>query len=343
LIRLSADTASGDATELTALDFLVGAEVIYTHPRFMKSLFGIDQLNLSVSPFYLLDLVGVVIQQVLREEWGLRAEFRKEILDWFDRVYTQFGVEFKQISTFETGDPIVGGERIFSPRRTVGKLSPEIALDGRNSPLNPTKGYLLRLNPEFVSGDALGAGGEEFLGDSFLRLQVGFSYYLNPWRDVVLGQSLRFGQVVPFANRESPAPAEERFYIGGVRSVRGFEDNAIGPINPTSQTPTGGELMVNYNAELRYPLLRDFGIFGATFIDAGVLADCRVDDFDDRRCYDDAFGGDITEAIRLAGGVGLRALILDQIPVVIDYGIVLNRQSGEKFGQVHANVGYTFD
>jgi outer membrane protein insertion porin family len=343
LIRLGADTAGGDATELTTLDFLLGAEVIYSHPRFMKSLFGIEQLNLSVSPFYLLDLVGVVIQQVLREEWGLRADLRKEVLDWFDRVYLQFGVEFKQIATFEPGDPVFEGVRVFSPRRTVGKLSPEIALDGRDSPLNPTDGYLLRLNPEFVSGDALGTGGEEFLGDSYLRLQVGFSYYIDLWRNLVWGQSIRFGQIFPFAGRENPVPAEERFYLGGVRSVRGFEDNSIGPINPTTQTATGGEFMMNYNAELRYPLLGDFGVYGATFIDAGVLADCRVDDFDDRRCYGDAFGGDITETIRLAGGIGLRALILDQIPVVIDYGIILNRQAGEKFGQVHANVGYTFD
>ncbi len=343
LVRLGTDTAGGDATELTTLDFLVGAEVIYSHPRFMKSLFGVDKLNLSVAPFYLLDLVGVVTQQVLREEWGLRSELRKEFLNLFDRIYTQLGVEFKQIATFEAGDPVVGGERIFSPRRTVGKLTPEIALDGRNSPLNPTEGYFARLIPEFVSGDALGAGGEEFVGDSFLRLRVGFSYYLDLWRDMVFGQSIRFGQVFPLAGRDAPVPAEERFYLGGVRSVRGFEDNAIGPISPTSQTPTGGEIMVNYNAELRYPLLREFSIYGATFMDAGVLADCRSDDFEERRCYEDAFAGDLTQLIRVAGGVGLRALILDQIPVVVDYGIVLNRQAGEKFGQVHVNVGYSFD
>lgn len=342
-IRLGTETAGGESTQLSTLDFLLGAELIYSDPRFFKGLFGIDKLNLSVSPFYLLDLVGVVTQQVLREEWGLRSELRKEIFDWVDRVYTKLGIEFKQIATYESGDPIVRGERVFSPRRTVGKLSPEVAFDGRDSPLNPTEGYFARLIPEFVSGDALGAGGEEFLGDSFLRLRIGFSYYLSFWREMVFGQALRFGQVIPFAGRESVVPAEERFYLGGVRSVRGFEDNSLGPVNLTAQTPTGGEFMLNYNAELRYPLLSEFGIFGATFVDAGILADCRSDEFEDRDCYSDAFSGDLTRQIRLAGGVGLRALILDQIPVVIDYGIVLNRQTGEKFGQVHANVGYTFD
>jgi hypothetical protein len=35
-------------------------------------------------------------------------------------------------------------------------------------------------------------------------------------------------------------------------------------------------------------------------------------------------------------------LILGQIPLVIDYGLLLNRRFGEAFGDLHIGVGYIF-
>ena len=160
------------------------------------------------------------------------------------------------------------------------------------------------------------------------------------WDDFVLGQGLRAGQIFPIAGRENPVQADERYFLGGVRSVRGFPDGTLGPVG-TNQLPGGGEFMMNYNAELRYPLLSEFGVFGATFFDVGLLSDCRDPLTNVRDCYETTFGGDVFGNVRTSAGLGLRALILDQIPVVLDYGVVLNRDSGEKFGQLHFNVGYT--
>lgn len=346
LLKLS-DTAgvtSADPTAPTSvntIDYVFGGEILYSHPRFLKQQLGIEKLYFSVGPFYLLDLLGVVDRQVLREEWGLRSEFRKDLSELLSRLFFKLGLEFKQIATFGSDGEVRNGVRIFSPRRTVGKMEPVLTLDRRDSPLNPKSGYLLRLEPTLVSGDALGKGGG-FFSDSFLRLQVGASVFVPLWRgELVFGQGIRAGQAVPLASRTTPIPLEERFFLGGVRSVRGFEEDTLGPFS-SSQVPTGGEFFINYNAELRYLLIRRFNLYGATFFDAGVLSDC-FEGNGNRNCYQAAFGSGVLDEVRASAGLGFRALILDQIPIVLDYGVVLNRRPGERFGQLHLNVGYTFD
>ncbi len=330
------------AASIDTLDYVFGGEILYSHPRFLKQQLDIDKLYFSVGPFYLLDLLGVINSQVLREEWGLRSEFRKDLSGLMERLFFKLGLEFKQIATFGVDGQYVNGNRLFSPRRTVAKMEPIFTLDRRDSPLNPKSGYLLRLEPSFVSGDALGSGGG-FVADAFLRLQLGASHFVPLWRgELVFGQAIRAGQVVPLATREVLIPLEDRFFLGGIRSVRGFEDETLGPVS-SSQSPTGGEFFLNYNAELRYPLIRRFSLYGATFFDAGMLSDCFPENSRSRNCYEDAFGSGVFSEVRTSAGLGFRALILDQIPIVLDYGVILNRRPGERFGQVHLNVGYTFD
>ncbi len=343
LIELADSGAGGvDPSRIDSADFLLGAELLYSHPRFLKDLTGIERLYFTLGPFYLLDLLGVVDRQILREEWGVRADFRKDLSELLNRLFFKLGIEFKQVATFQEDGAVIDNKRIFSPRQTRGKLEPDLAYDQRDSPLNPTKGYLLRAQPALVSGDAFGQGGENFFGDSFLRLDTAASLFVPFWKGIVVfAQSVRYGQVFPIVGRETPVPVDERFFLGGVRSVRGFDEDSLGPINE-NQVPTGGEFYMAYNAELRYPILAQFSIYGATFFDAGLLADCFPGDTTNRSCTD-SIGDSLQSSLRASAGLGLRALIFDQLPIVLDYGIVLNRRPGEKYGQFHLNVGYTFD
>jgi outer membrane protein assembly factor BamA len=326
------------------LDYLVGAELIYNHPRFLKGLTDVDKLLLTVAPFYMLDLVGVTQQDVLREEWGLRLEVRKQLDEILDRLFVSVGIEGKQAALWTPADPTVDGQRIFSPRRVTGKLVPEVTLDRRDSPLNPKEGYYLQVQPGLVSGATLVQGGEHAIEDAYLRLVATASVYLELLDDLVLGQGVRYGHVVPFFGRDRLVTEDERFRLGGAGSVRGFGNNTLGPLE--GEQPTGGEFVLNYNAELRYPLIRGINLYGAVFFDAGLLADCfGGEQNSDIRigCYEDAFGpGDPLERFRSAAGLGIRYLIADQIPLVVDYGMVLDRRAGERFGNIHFNLGYTF-
>ncbi|MFU8804584.1 MAG: POTRA domain-containing protein [Bradymonadaceae bacterium] len=347
LWRLGASTAQEleAAQEVVDLDYLIGAELIFSNPRFLKKWTNIDKLFLTITPFYMLDLVGANNEQVLSEEWGLRLELRKELFEVLERFYLTFGIEAKQAATWTPGGLRVDGQRVFSPRRVTGKLMPEITLDRRDSPLNPRKGFHVQVKPHIVSGDALAQGAEDALGDSYLRLMFSLSVFTPLWRDVTLAQGLRMGQIIPLFDRQTLVPPDERLYLGGVGSVRGFPTNTLGPIGGQQQ-PLGGEFLLNYNAELRYPLIKGINLYGATFFDAGLLVDC-FDDGNTRStagCYGNAFGhpdGSLS-SVRTAVGLGLRYLIVDQIPLLFDYGFVLNRRPGENFGSLHFNLGYTF-
>lgn len=347
---MQAFEAGTDSAGLTAaqpggqLDYLMGAELVYNHPRFLKGLTDIDKLSLTVAPFYMLDLLGVSTDDVLREEWGLRLEVRKQLSEVLDRLFLSFGIEGKQAALWTPADPTLDGERIFSPRRVTGKLVPEVTLDRRDSPLNPNEGYYVQLQPGIVSGATLVQGGEGAISDSYLRFVLTTNFYLELLNDVVLGQGVRYGHIVPFFGRDRLVTEDERFRLGGAGSVRGFGNNTLGPL--ANEQPTGGEFLLNYNAELRYPLIRGINLYGAVFFDAGLLADCFSDaENNDVRvsCYEDAFAsGNPFEKVRTAAGLGIRYLIVDQIPVVFDYGMVLDRQPGESFGELHFNLGYTF-
>lgn len=345
LFRAGTESAGlGSAQPVTELDYLVGTELIYEHPRFLKSVSGVDKLSLTVSPFYLLDLLGVSNEDVLREEWGLRAELRKELVEVLERLYLSFGIEGKQGALWTPADPMRDGRRIFSPRRITGKLIPELTLDRRDSPLNPREGFYVQVQPALVSGATHGQGGEDPLRDSYLRLSVHASYYLRFLEDLVFGQGLSYGHIIPFIERTRLVTEDERFRLGGAASVRGFRNNSLGPLR--QDVPSGGEFMMNYSAELRYPLIRELSFYGAVFFDAGLLVDC----FDSTEnnaarisCYEDAFGAENPLAqVRTSAGLGIRYLIVDQIPLVFDYGIVLDRRPGEGFGNLNFNLGYSF-
>ena len=119
-------------------------------------------------------------------------------------------------------------------------------------------------------------------------------------------------------------PNTERFFAGGSATLRGFAQNAVGPIG-LNRIPVGGEAMLVINNELRAPLI---GIFdGVVFSDIGnVFETIRDFSFTD---------------LRKSVGVGLRV----RTPWVVlrgDYGVVLDRKPGEARGRFYFSIGQAF-
>jgi outer membrane protein assembly complex protein YaeT len=119
-------------------------------------------------------------------------------------------------------------------------------------------------------------------------------------------------------------PRSERFFAGGSQTMRGFGQNAVGPIG-ADRIPIGGEAMLVINNELRVPLISIFD--GVLFADIGNVFQ-RVRDFS------------FTD-IRKSGGVGLRV----RTPWVLlrgDYGIVFDQRAGEPRGRFYFSIGQAF-
>jgi outer membrane protein assembly factor BamA len=119
-------------------------------------------------------------------------------------------------------------------------------------------------------------------------------------------------------------PTSERFYAGGSTTLRGFEQNAVGPVG-VNNVPAGGNASLVMNNELRLPLVRI--VDGVLFVDIGNVFPA-IKDF----TFTD---------LRESGGVGIRV----RTPWVLlrtDYGWVLDPRPGEKRGRFYFSIGQAF-
>ncbi len=135
------------------------------------------------------------------------------------------------------------------------------AQDSRNSRFLPTRGSLSRLSAEItVPGSDL----------TYYKLFARHQRLLPLSGDVVLVLDGEVGYGDGFGGT-SELPLTENFFAGGLRSVRGFSANSLGPRDEFDE-PLGGNLKIVGTAEVVLPLpfatdSRTFRITG--FLDAG--------------------------------------------------------------------------
>jgi outer membrane protein insertion porin family len=96
-------------------------------------------------------------------------------------------------------------------------------------------------------------------------------YFPLPWTTVFHFKASA-GQV--WENEANKLPVYERFYLGGMNSIRGFKYGKASPIDAATGDRIGGDKMWYTNFEYVFPLLAEAGVQGVIFFDAGkVYAD----------------------------------------------------------------------
>ncbi len=202
---------------------------------------------------------------------------------------------------------------------TVSALGTSLIWDSTDSAFNPTKGLVVR-------GDIDVAGG--FLGGDkdFYRTQLMSSYYIPLKFKSVLEFRGRAGFVDAYGDSEK-VPIFERFFAGGARSIRGYDERTVGPLDSNTEDPIGGESLFVGNIEYTIPLI-DF-VKLATFFDIGNVW-AKTEDF---------ASGDL----RSGAGLGLRVKT-PVGPINLDYGYPLSDEPGqeERSGKFYFSVSRGF-
>jgi outer membrane protein assembly complex protein YaeT len=119
-------------------------------------------------------------------------------------------------------------------------------------------------------------------------------------------------------------PLSERFFAGGATTLRGFEQNAVGEIDPEG-VPLGGSALFVINNELRFPLVSIFD--GVVFSDIGNV-------------FRTASEFSLTD-LRETAGLGLRVRTRWFL-IRGDWGVPLDRRAGERRGRFYFSLGQAF-
>jgi len=123
-------------------------------------------------------------------------------------------------------------------------------------------------------------------------------------------------------------PFYERFYGGGISTVRGFDNNSLGKRDPITNDPIGGNLAVNARAELLFPVpfAEDVkGLRMSVFVDAGNV-------------FEDKF-----DSAEVRYSAGLSATWMSPLgPFTLSYAKPLNEKPGDDIQNLQFSIGASF-
>jgi outer membrane protein insertion porin family len=142
---------------------------------------------------------------------------------------------------------------------TTNSLQLSLIRDSRDNYFNPTRGNRTVLTGEYAGG---------FLGGTnyFTKYSAETAQYTPLWWKLVFMVRGRVGVISGFDGREPPI--YEKFYVGGLNSVRGFEPRSIGP-KDSNGDPIGGYSELIFNSEIIVPIDPAQGLNVVFFFDAG--------------------------------------------------------------------------
>jgi outer membrane protein insertion porin family len=192
------------------------------------------------------------------------------------------------------------------------------ARDGRDSALVPTRGILQRFNSDLsASGDA-----------RYVRTNYQIQQYTPLTKKYTLALNADLGWGQGLSNR--PYPLFKNYFVGGLGSVRGFQQSSLGPSDSTNSLYLGGPKKIVLNAELMAP-----------FPGAGNDRTLRLFAFTDvGRAFGENEKINFNE-LRSSIGVGL-SWISPMGPLRFSYALPMKRQVTDKIQRLQFQIGTSF-
>jgi len=192
------------------------------------------------------------------------------------------------------------------------------ARDGRDSALVPTRGMLQRFNADLsMAGDA-----------RYVRTNYQIQQYtpLTKKYTLALNADLGWGQGLS----DRPYPLFKNYFVGGLGSVRGFQQSTLGPSDSTNTLYLGGPKKIVLNAEMLAP-----------FPGAGNDRTLRLFAFTDvGRAFGENEKISFSE-LRSSYGIGL-SWISPMGPLRFSYAMPMRRQVADKIQRLQFQIGTSF-
>ena len=133
-------------------------------------------------------------------------------------------------------------------KRRISSLSPTIYYSTVDSPIFPTSGTKYLFNYRYSGG---------FLGGDTNMHKVKFEYvkFIPLFKKYTFGMHFVYQKLIGFGEKD--VPFYERYYLGGERSIRGFDIMRLGPRDENGFV-IGGEKAFFVNLEYQIPITKQF-------------------------------------------------------------------------------------
>jgi outer membrane protein insertion porin family len=198
------------------------------------------------------------------------------------------------------------------------RVGGSLAYDTRNSVQLPNHGQRSELSGEFSTGDS-----------TYYKLELTSSWYFPGF---LKGHVLEVGGRAGVADslEGGDVPFFDRFFLGGLYSLRGFKFRDVSPRESDSSEPVGGDTYWFGSLEYSVPIFEQEGGVGlrfALFYDIGAVSSSA---YSFSTSYDDNWG------------VGIRLNIPHLGPLRLDYGIPITTDKyNSSSGQFQFGVGWS--
>jgi outer membrane protein insertion porin family len=232
-----------------------------------------------------------------------------------DQLSTFWMYKYEVKSLFDLSEAYLNNPSLMGETSgTVGSLYGSISLDTTDYRLDPSRGFTSTLSAEYA-----GLGGNQrftrFIGQSGV-------YFPLLWKTVLsvrgeLGYMMRDGKDIPI---------DEKFYLGGINTIRGYSSRTVSPI--VNGVYVGGVKEAIVNVDYVFPIVKDFGLKGVAFFDAG-------------NSY--APGEQLFSKLLMSYGLGIR-WYSPMGPLRLEYGFPVNPREGidNKGGRFEFSIGGFF-
>lgn len=193
-----------------------------------------------------------------------------------------------------------------------------LSYDSRDNIFNPAKGSIVTFNGDLAGG---------FLGGDhdYYMLQASITKYWTLFKKHLLEAHLKYGTADSFGSSHE-VPVFDRFYAGGLGTVRGYNYRRVGP--KEAGDAVGGESITLGSLEYTVPVPKLDAFKGSVFIDAGNV---------DRDSYHIGFGD---FAVSVGPGIKIKSPLG---PVAFYYGFpIANRDTKNKNGRFEFSLSRGF-
>jgi len=243
-----------------------------------------------------------------RKSTGFSVGFGKEISEYW-RAALLYKLEQANITNIGvTASAVILDQ---AGKAVTSSITPSLVRDSKDNALEPHTGSENSLAVTYS-----GLGGDNY----FLKLKMDSQWFFPVSEKTTLMIRGRYGHITGLNGEQ--APLYERFYVGGITTIRGLNFGEGGPRDETGDV-IGGLNEVILNVDFVFPLIQSINLKGVIFSDTGA-----------------AFDGSLDE-LRYTAGFGFR-WISPVGPIRLEWGKNLNPKYTEADSRWEFSLGTFF-